>query len=190
MLQKKEVDHHITTTIPFNFTGSHKIKNDSNRSMNIVYRLITSVKEDKTMSIRVASVKNVLKILYNIYYEKSSNLKESKVIENQTLAEYLYDSLVHKYGLGNLAETKIFEILRTVKTCKNMPNLMIFGRFLALSDTKIYSIDDLKFFFYFNKQLVAHEVIEARPYFKMDYNFEAKLYNTGLVLEAVKLLWK
>lgn len=78
----------------------------------------------------------------------------------------------------------------TVKSKKNLPNLQLFGRFLSLYDANSYSADDLKYFFLLNKQLVQEEVIEGRPYYKKDMNFEAKSYRASLVLQAIPTIFE
>lgn len=192
IITKKEPEHNVTTAVPFNFVGNQtKIKNEGNKHLHTVYRLINSAKDSQSDSqMRTISVKIVLKTLHNLYYEKAANIKDSKVIESQSLAEFLYDSFVHKYGMGKLAEKKVTEILTTIKAKRNMPKLKIFGRFLYLFDYKRYSMDDLKFFFYINRQMVAYEVIEARPYYKKDTNFEAKTYNASLIIDTIKPIFE
>lgn len=102
---KKEMEPTITTARPFNFVSTVKDKNEISKTTMTVYKLIRAVRDTAIEGeIRVVSVKNVLKILYNIYYDKAANIKDSKVIENQTLAEFLYESFVHKYGIGALSE--------------------------------------------------------------------------------------
>jgi hypothetical protein len=87
-------------------------------------------------------------------------------------------------------ESKVTEILTTVKAKRNMPSLKIFGRFLYLFDYKRYSTDDLKFLFYVNRQMVCYEVIEARPYYRKDNNFEAKKYNASLVIGTIRPIFE
>ncbi|CAI2360538.1 unnamed protein product [Moneuplotes crassus] len=190
MIYKKDPDFHVTAQRPFNFVSNPRSKNEMNKNPSTVYRLISFVKQEGSNSIRVASVKNVIKIMHNLYYEKSANVKQSLIVENKTLAESLFETLMHTYGIGKLAENKAMEIFSTVKKCSNMPNLNIFGSFLGLSNTKFYSNDDLKFFFYLNKNLVLHEALEAKPYYKMDHNFEAKFYNSREVMLALDTIFK
>ena len=189
--KKQETDHNTTTAKPFQFNLGIKSKPDFGKNINAIFRIVHSVRNTNDgASIRTVSVKIILKSMHNLYYEKAANMKDSKVIENQTMVEYLYDSFVHKYGIGKLAEKKVKEILVTVKSQKHMPSLKLFGKFLNVHNDNNYSVDDLKFFFFINREMVATEVVEARPHFKKDTNFEAEYYNAIQVFDEIPTIFE
>ena len=137
-----------------------------------------------TIKIKAVSTKLLLKTISGIFYEKATNSKDSKLIENQTLVEYLYDSFFHKYGIVSLTEKKVREILITVKSERLLPKISLIASFLWMQDQNNYSLDDLKFFFNINRSMVILNVFESIAANRREYNFESNQYN-AIMIEAV-----
>ena len=139
-----------------------------------------------TIKIKEVSTKLLLKTIYGIFYEKAINSKDSKLIENQTLVEYLYDSFFHKYGIASLSEKKVREILVTVKSERQMPKLSMIASFFWMQDQNNYSVDDLKFFFNLNRNMVIFNVFESLTANRREYNFEWNQFNAIMVISVIQ----
>jgi hypothetical protein len=127
----------ITTTIPFQFKCP-KIKTEVSKHAVICFKLLSEVKSTNTnINIRMVSIKLLLKTLNSIYYEKAMNSKDSRIIENQTLIEYLYDNFFNKYGIVNLTVKKVKEILITLKSQRHIMKLKLLAKFLCLYEDKM-----------------------------------------------------
>ena len=89
----------------------------------------------------------LLKTITMLYQEKMDANKDSAPIRIQTLTAFVYDYYINKYGLLNVAERKLKEILITcVKIKKKQFRIEFFSRFIGISDIK-YTNDDLNFVF-------------------------------------------
>jgi hypothetical protein len=126
----------VTTAKPFLFNTA-KGKIEGSKHANTCYKLLIEIQGINTeVKIRMVSIKLLLKTLSSIYYEKAANSKDSKIIENQTLIEYLYDNFFNKYGIASLTEKKVKEILITLKSQKHIQKLKLLAKFLCLYDSK------------------------------------------------------
>jgi len=80
--------------------------------------------------------------------------KEILQVKLQSLFEFIYDSHINKYGLLNVAERKLKEMLFSVTLHRTKSEkIELFARFLGISET-CYSADDLDFLFNFSQILL------------------------------------
>ncbi len=99
------------------------------------------------------STKQLIKVINTIYGEKAAAGRTFTAVQGQSLASFLFDSFINKYGLLNVAERKLKEILLTVAMNRQkLARVELFARFLGLSEVK-YSSDDLQFMFSFAQRL-------------------------------------
>ncbi len=99
-------------------------------------------------------VKQLLRAINLIYGDKMAAGREVATVRAQSLAAFIYDSYINKYGLLNVAERKLKEILlATAVNRQKHLKIELFSRFLGLSEVR-YTPDDLYFMFTMALQLL------------------------------------
>lgn len=187
-IYKGSLNPNVTKTNPFQFSKANpKSKGELSKNSGICHKLLCDIRDlDSKAKVRFVSFKILLKTIFGIYYDKSTNSKDSKVIENQTLIEYLYDNLFHKYGIAALTEKNVKEILITVKYHDTLPKIKLIAKFLWLTTDRNYTVDDLKFYFYIHKVFVLEDVFETLiTTTRKDFNFEGERYNAHILIHKV-----
>jgi len=114
-LEENIVSTSITETKPFKLSSKSKkmIKDTRIKIPKFVinFRNLYLKNQTKLMKvIRPVPVKLILKNIATWYNDKTQNSKDSKIIRNQTMAEYLYDLTYNKYGIPSLTDKKLKEI--------------------------------------------------------------------------------
>ena len=93
------------------------------------------------------TLKQLTKTINLLYGEKMSTGKDIISIRLQHLGPFVYDSYINKYGLLNVAERKLKEVLLSAALNRGrLHKIELFARFIGLSPIQ-YSSDDLYFMF-------------------------------------------
>ncbi len=99
------------------------------------------------------TLKQLAKTINVVYAEKLSAGKEAVTVRMAGLAAFVYDSYINKYGLLNVAERKLKEMLLAVVLHRSASlHIELCARFLGLSSVR-YSGDDLNFLLALAQQL-------------------------------------
>ncbi len=109
-------------------------------------------------------MRQLIKIMNAAYNEKMIQGKEVLGVKLQGMMEFVYDSHINKYGLLNVAERKLKEMLLTVMLHRTKSvKIELFARFLGVSEVT-YTPDDLEFLFGFAQLLLLKFEFFARNY--------------------------
>ena len=136
--------------------------------------------------IRPVPVKLILKNIATWYNDKTQNSKDSKIIRNQTMAEYLYDLTYNKYGIPSLTDKKLKEIwLSCVLNQSKLPTIDLFSRFIGLS-SEFYTNDDLRFYYNINQLMFEQSSHEKSLQFAI--SIITKFFNNTIPPEDMQTL--
>ncbi len=100
------------------------------------------------------TLRQLVKAVHAVYGEKLASGKESVSARVEPLSDFIYDSYINKYGLLNVAERKLKELLLAVALNRSrVHEVELFARFMGLSHI-LYTADDLYFVFCLAQQLL------------------------------------
>eukprot|EP01022_Parablepharisma_sp_SALTPOND_P032345 TRINITY_DN8391_c0_g1_i1.p1 TRINITY_DN8391_c0_g1~~TRINITY_DN8391_c0_g1_i1.p1 ORF type:complete len:1241 (+),score=141.90 TRINITY_DN8391_c0_g1_i1:13388-17110(+) len=139
-------------------------------------------KGDKNyFNVGTMSVKLLVKLIHSSYMEKMNSGKTVVPVQIQPLIVFLFESFINKYGLLNVAERKLKEIMLTaVMNRQKIVKIELFSRFIGLSEVK-YSADDLWFYFSFIQKLFI------KVYNTINTRREAMLFDNLVVASIVDI---
>ena len=135
-----------------------------------ITQLKTQGLKKNLISMQPTSTKLLLKQICMVYSEKIIASKDSNKLKNQKLSEFVYDTFWHKYGLVNVAERKMKELLISVWMHKDkFFRVELFARFMKIASPN-YSFNDMNFFYSLN-QFFSHSGFLENPMFIIKNTF-------------------
>ena len=106
-------------------------------------------------------IKSLLKTINNFYSDRINTLKETPAAKRASLVESLYEQMMTKYGLRNVAEKKLREVLTTAVVSSEKSQRV--SVFLDFARDK-YSTEDWNCYVMLSDMLLRTQVGAAVPY--------------------------
>ena len=89
-------------------------------------------------------LKQVLKLITNIYEERITQTKENILINEEELPVFVLNVFINNFGFRNIAEQKFTIFIISMKKHLHIVKINVFGPFMSLLEVKAnYTVDEL-----------------------------------------------
>eukprot|EP00347_Sterkiella_histriomuscorum_P007791 403347550 len=165
----------VTVAVPFNLGHQRTKKVVAQHPMTKLLPLFIerfAQNDKKFLNVNQMSIKQLLKFIQQFYLDKYTTSRDSLLVKQQMMSDFVYDQLYNKYGIASITEKKLKEIFLTIKfnQSKNL-TVSLFSKFTGLDEVN-FTNDDLSFFYQFNRLMVFGDCFQQA--IRRDINLESQ----------------